>query len=186
MVSSAELIRSIGWLANTQAVLQLGDACCFSVFLPNHYRAPKSRWDISPHSSIWRWRNKGTSQEKKKKIQGRNKPMILRSTWVLYSQPPAARSLWSIIPGRPGFLLLLRLRGAEHLGSHHRGDQVPALKTGLGTLEVWKLCQINWVHQIFSRRVWTQNPQREARFSTRAAEIEEAGAASLRTVKVRN
>ena len=125
-------------------------------------------------------------RKKKKKIQGRNKPMILRSAWVLYSQPPAARSLWSIIPGRPGILLLLRLRGAEHLGSHHRGDQVPALKTGLGTLEVWKLCQINWVHQIFSRRVWTQNPQREARFSTRAAEIEEAGAASLRTVKVRN
>lgn len=184
MVSSAELIRSIGWLANTRAVLQLGDACCFSVFLPNHYRAPKSRWDISPHSSIWRWRNKGTSQEKKK-IQGRNKPMTF---WGLLGHCTHS-------PLPPGHFHQLYQAGqascpcwdsTEHLGSHHRGDQVPALKTGLGTLEVWKLCQMNWVHQIFSRRVWTQNPQREAWFSTRAAEIEEAGTASLRMVKAKN
>lgn len=122
---------------------------------------------------------------RKKKIQGRNKPMTF---WGLLGHCTHS-------PLPPGHFHQLYQAGqascpcwdsTEHLGSHHRGDQVPALKTGLGTLEVWKLCQINWVLQIFSRRVWTQNPQREAWFSTRAAEIEEAGTASLRMVKAKN
>lgn len=133
MVSSAELIRSIGKSTHHQACSAIEEACCFSVFLPNHYRALSQGETFLPLFYL-EMKKQGhfTGKKNPEQKQANDSEVHLER---FTPQPPAARSL-DPIPGRPGILLLLRLRREQSTSGSHRGDQVPALKTGLGTLEV--------------------------------------------------